>query len=235
MRTSQYSSVKFSHSVMPNSLWFHGLQQARHPCPSPTPRVTQTHVHWVGDAIQPSHPLSSQSPPALSFPASGPFPMSQFIASGGQCIGVSASTSVLPMNIQDWFPLEWTGWISLQCKDSQKSSPTPQFKSINSSLLSFLYHPTPISIHDYWKNHSFNCMNICGQSNVSVFYMLSRLVITFLPRSKRLLISWLMWPSSVILEPKKIKSVTVSIISPSICHEVMGLDAMIFVFVNVEF
>ena len=138
MRTSQYSSVKFSHSVMPNSLWFHGLQQARHPCPSPTPRVTQTHVHWVSDAIQPSHPLSSQSPPALSFPASGPFPMSQFIASGGQCIGVSASTSVLPMNIQDWFPLEWTGWISLQCKDSQKSSPTPQFKSINSSALSFL-------------------------------------------------------------------------------------------------
>ena len=78
---------------------------------------TQTHVHWVGDAIQPSHPLSSLSPPAFkSCPESGSFPMSQFFLSGGQKIGVSASASVLSMNIQDWFPLEWTSWISLQSR-----------------------------------------------------------------------------------------------------------------------
>ena len=82
-----------------------------------------------------------------SFPASGPFPMSQFFASGGQNIGVSAS--VLPMNIKDWFRLRCTGWISLQSKGSQESSPTPQFKSINSLALSFLYGPTLTSIHDY--------------------------------------------------------------------------------------
>ena len=78
---------------------------------------TQTHVHWVGDAIQPSHPLSFPfSSCSQSFPASGSFPISQLFASGGQSIGVSASTSVLPMNTQDWSPLGWTGWISLQSK-----------------------------------------------------------------------------------------------------------------------
>ena len=79
--------------------------------------LTQTHVHWVGDAIQPSHPLSSPPPSCLqSFPASGSFSMSQFFTSGGQNIGAAAAASVLPMNIQDWFPLGWTGWISLQSK-----------------------------------------------------------------------------------------------------------------------
>ena len=82
----------------------------------------------------------------------------------------------------------------------------------------------------YQKNHSFDYMDLCWQSDVSVFNMLSRLVIAFLPRSKRFLISQLQSPSAVILESKKIKSVTVSIVSPSICHEVMGPDAMIFVF-----
>ena len=74
----------------------------------------------------------------------------------GQSIGVSASTSVLLMNIQDWFPLGWTGWTPCSPRDSQESSPTPQFKSINSSALSFLYSPALTSIHDYWKNHSLN-------------------------------------------------------------------------------
>ena len=120
---------------------------------------TQTNVHRVGDAIQPSHPLSSPSPPAfnLSQPASGSFPMSQFFESDCQIIGVSASASVIPMNIQDWFPLGWNGWISLQSEGlSKESSPTPQFKSINSSVLSFLYSPTLTYICDYWKNHSFD-------------------------------------------------------------------------------
>ena len=114
------------------------------------PEFAQTHVHWVSDAIQPSHPhsISSFSSCAQSFPASGFFPVSQFFASGGQSIGVSASASVLPMNIQDWFPLGWTGSISMQSKGLSQSSPTPQFKSINSSALSFLYSPTLTSIHD---------------------------------------------------------------------------------------
>ena len=91
-----------------------------------------------------------------SFPASGSFQMSQLFASGGQIIGVSDSTSVLPKNTQGWSPLGWTGWISCSPRDSQESSPTPQSKSINSLALSFLYSPTFTSIHDYWKNHSLD-------------------------------------------------------------------------------
>ena len=84
------------------------------PISSQLPELTQTHVHWFSDAIQPSHPLSSPSPCLQSFPASGSFPMGQVFTSGGQSIAVSASTSVLPMNIQDWLPLGLTGWISMQ-------------------------------------------------------------------------------------------------------------------------
>ena len=97
------------------------------------------------------HPLS---PCFQSFPASEAFPMSLFFTSGDQSIGASASASVLPMNTQGWSPLKWTGWIFLQSKDSQESSPTPQFKSINSSVLRFLYSPTLTSVHDHWKNHN---------------------------------------------------------------------------------
>ena len=115
--------------------------------------------------------------------------------------------------------------ISLQSKGLKSLLQPPQFKSINSSALSFLYSPTLTSIHDYWKNP---CLALTRQTFVgkvmSAFNMLSRFVIAFLPRSKCLLISWLQSPSAVILEPKTIKSVTVSIVSPSICHEVMGLD-----------
>ena len=100
-----------------------------------------------------------------SFPASGSFPVSQFFTSGGQSIGVPASASVLPMNIQDWFPLRCTGWISLQSKGLSRVFSTPQFKSINSSALSFLYGPTLTPIHDYWKNHDFDQMDLCWQSN----------------------------------------------------------------------
>ena len=117
---------------------------------------TQSPVHWVGDAIQPSHPLSSPSSPALNLRTSGSFQMSQLFALGGQSIWVSASIWVLPMNTQDCSPLGWTGWISLQSKGHSESSPTPQFKNINSSALNFLYTPTLTSIYDYWKNHSFD-------------------------------------------------------------------------------
>ena len=91
-----------------------------------------------------------------SFPASGTFPMSQFFASGGQSNGASASASVLPMNIQDWFPLAWTGLISCWPRDSQESSSAPQFESINSLAPSLHYGPTLTSVHEYWKIHSFD-------------------------------------------------------------------------------
>ena len=110
-------SVQFSRSVMSNSLWPHEPQHARPPCPSPTPRVYSNSCpssRWCHPAISSSViPFSSRP---QSFPASGSFQMSQLSASGGQSIGVAASTTVLPMNTQDWSPLGWTGWISLQSK-----------------------------------------------------------------------------------------------------------------------
>ena len=110
----QNRSSQFSRSVVSDSFRLHEPQHARPPCPSPIPEFTQT--HWFGNAIQPSHPLLSPSHPALNFLASEPFQMSHLFTSGGQSIGVSASASVLPMNIQDLFPLGCTGWVSLQSK-----------------------------------------------------------------------------------------------------------------------
>ena len=113
----RYISVQFSHSVISNSLWLHGLQHARLPCPSPTPGGCSNSCpsgQWCHPTI--SSTVVSFSSCLLSFPASGSFPMSQFFASGGQSIGASTSAWVLPINIQDWFPLGWTGWISLQSK-----------------------------------------------------------------------------------------------------------------------
>ena len=125
------------------------------------PELALTHVHWVSDAIQPSHPtISSFSSCLQSFPPSGSFPMSRLFALGGQSNRASSSTSVLPMNIQEWFPLGSTDLISLLSK-GLSSIPTPQFKSINSLALSILYGPTLTSIHDYWKNHSFDYVDLC--------------------------------------------------------------------------
>ena len=115
--SNQFSSVQFSHSVMSNSLRPHELQHARPPCPSPTPRVYPNPCplsRWCHPTIS-SFVIPFPSCPQ-SFPASGSFQMSQLFASGGQSVGVSASTSVLPMNTQDWSPLGKTGWISLQSK-----------------------------------------------------------------------------------------------------------------------
>ena len=115
------------------------------------PEFTQTHVHRVGDAIQPSHPLSSPIPPApKSLPASGSFPMSQLCAWGGQSTGVSASASVLPVNIQEWSPLGWTGWISLQSNGLSRvfSNTTVQkhqfFGAQLSSQSNFYIHSWPL-------------------------------------------------------------------------------------------
>ena len=116
------------------------------------PEFTQTHIRQVRDAIQPSHPLSSPFPPAPN-PSQH---QSQLFAWGGQSTGVSASASFLPKNTHGWSPLEWTGWISLQSKGLSRVFSNTTVKSINSLALSFLYNPTLISIHDYWKNHSFD-------------------------------------------------------------------------------
>ena len=113
------------------------------------PELAQIHVHWVGDAIQPSHPFFPFSSFLLSFAASGSFLMSQLLTSGGQSIGTSATASVLPMNIQGWFSLDWLVWSPCSPRDSQESSPTPRFKSFNSSVLTLLYGSTLTSIHDY--------------------------------------------------------------------------------------
>ena len=139
------SSVQFSFSVMSDSLWPHGLQHARHPCPSPTSRAYSNLCllsPWCHPTVSPSViPFSScfQSLRALVS-----FQMSQFFTSGGQSTGVSASTSVLPMNIQDWFPLGWTGWISLQSKGLSRVFSNTKVQSINFLALSLLYSPTHI-------------------------------------------------------------------------------------------
>ena len=133
------SSIQFSHSVMSDSLRPHELQHARPPCPSPTPGVHPNlcSLSWW------CHPTISSSvhfsPCPQSFPASGSFQMSQLFTWDGQSTGVSASASVLPMNIQDWFPLGWTGWISLQSKGfsrvfSNTTVQKHQFFSIQLSL-----------------------------------------------------------------------------------------------------
>ena len=160
---------QFSCSVMSNSLWPHGLQHARLPCPSPTPGACSNSCplsQWC-------HPTTSSSVILFfcpqSFPASVSFPMSQFFTSGGQSIGASASTSVLPMNIQDWFPLGLTGWISLQSKGlsrvfSNTTVQKHQFFGAHFSLYSKSHIHTWLQ-----KNHNFDDMDLCWQNNVSAF------------------------------------------------------------------
>ena len=175
------------------------------------PESTQTHVHRVSDAIQPSHPLPSPSLPALNLSQiQGLF---QWVSSLHQV------ARVLELQLQHQ-SFQWifrTGFLSdglvgSPCcpRHSQESSPTPQFKSINFSAFSFLYSPILTSLHDYWKNRTLTKWTFVCKVMALLFNMLCRLVITFLPRSKHLLISWLQSPSTVILETPKIKSVTVS-------------------------
>jgi len=161
------------------------------------------------------------------FPSIRVFSSKSFFASGGQSIGGSASTLVLPMSIQDWFPL---GWISLQSNELSRvfSNNTVQKPSILQSSAFFivqLSHPYMMT----GKTIALTRWTFVGKAMSLLFNMHSRLVITFLARSKCLSVSWLQSPSAVILEPKKIKSVTDSTVSPSICHEVMGPDAMLLV------
>ena len=196
-------SVQFSHSVMSNSLWPHRLQHAGLPCPSPTPGVYSSSCplsQWC-------HPTISSSVVYFSclqcFPASGSFPMSQFFTSGSQSIGASASVSVLRIYIQDLFPLGWTGWISL-LQGTLKS--LFQHHSSKASILwCSAFYIVQLS-HPYMttgKTKALTRRTFVGKVMSLLLNMLSRLVITFLPRSKHLLISWLQSPSAVILEPKK--------------------------------
>ena len=139
------------------------------PVPHHLLTFAQVHVYWIGDAVQPSHPLMPSSPSwsLQSFPASGSFPVTQLLASGGQSIGASAS--VLPKSIQGRFPLRSTGWSLCSPRDSQEFSPAPQLESINSSALYLLHGPAFTSIHDNWKDHSLDYMDLCWQSDVFAF------------------------------------------------------------------
>ena len=166
------------------------------------------------------HPNSSSpfSSCLQSFPASGSFPMSWLFASGGPSIG--ASPSVLLMNISRLVPFRIDlVWSPCSPRDSQEFPLAPQFKSINSLKLSLLYGPALTSVCDYWKNYSFDSTDIIGKVMSLLFNMLSRFTIAFLSKSYCFLISWLQSLSAEILEPKKIKSVTVSTFPPSICDE----------------
>ena len=205
---------------MSDSLWPHEPQHARPPCPSPTPGIhpdSRPSSQWCHPAISSSVVPFSSCP--QSFPASGSFQMSQFFAAGGQSIRVSASTSVLPMNTQDWYPLGRTGWISLQCKGLSRvpwDSPTGWIQLVGSACSArdsqeFQHHSSKASIlrrsaffivqlsHPYMttgKTIALTRRTFVGKVMSLLFNILSRLVITFLPRSKRLLISWhkfLLW------------------------------------------
>ena len=199
------------------------------PCPSLSPGVCSNSsplTWWCHSTISTS--VTSFSSCLQSFPASGSFPVSHLFMSDGQSIGALAS--VLPMNIQGWFPLCLTGLIYLQSKGfSRVVSNTTiwkhQFFGTQPSLWS--------NNHMYMTTRKIIALTIwtfVSKAMSLPFNMLSRFVIAFLPMSKCLLISWLQSPCAVILEPRKIKSVTASPFSPSICHEVMGPDTMIFIF-----
>ena len=168
----QFSSVTQSWPTLFNSM---DCSTPGLPVHHQLPELTQTHVHWVGDTIQPSHPLLSPSPPTFNLSQyQGLF---KWVSSLHQVAKVLMfSFNISPSNdIQDWFPLGWTGWISLLSKDSQESSPTPHFKSINSLVLSFLSSPTLTSIDDYWKNHSLTRLTFVGKVMALLLNMLSEL------------------------------------------------------------
>ena len=213
---------------MSNYLSPQGLQHARPPCPSPTPGVYSDSCPlswWCHPTISSSVvPFSSH---LLSFPTSGSFQMSQFFATGGQSIAVYASAFVLPMNIQDWFPLGWAGLISLQSRGLSRV-----FSSTNSKASILRCSPffTVQLSHPHMttgKTIALTRRTFVGKAMSLLFNMLSRWFITFLPRSKCRLISWLQSPSAVILEPPEIKSATVSTSDGTRCHDLS--------FLNVEF
>ena len=220
---------------MSDSLWPYGLQQNRLPWPSLSPGVCSNSYPlswWCHPTISSSVTPFSSCP--QSFPASGSFPMSRLFASGGQSIGASASSSVLPMDIQGCFSLGLTGLISCP-RNSEAFSRTTvrkhQFVGAQPSLRSNSHSHTWL----LGKTTALTIQTFAGKVMSLLFNTRSRFVIAFLPRSKCLLISQLQSPSTAILELKKIKPVTASSFSPSIYHEVMGSDAMISIFLILRF
>ena len=165
------SRLFFSRSVMSDSLQPHWLQHARLPCPSPTPRACSNTCRSV-ESVIPSNHLILCCLLLLSwiFPCIRVFSNESILQSGGQNIGASASSSALPKNIQDFsFRIDWVDLLVVQ-RTLKGSSPAPQFESISSLVLNLLYGPILTSIHDYWKNHSFDYMGLCQQSDVSAFW-----------------------------------------------------------------
>ena len=216
---SLFSSVPFSRSVMSDSLWPHESQHARPPCPSPT------HVHRVSDAIQPSHLLLSPSPPAPN--PSQHQGLFQWVNSSNQV------AKVLEFQLQHqsfhWTPrtisfrLDWLDLLAVQ--GTLKS--LLQHHSSKASILRCSAFFTVQRSHPYTTTGKIIALTrrtFVGRVMSLLFNMLSRLVTTFLPRSKHLLISWLQSPSPVILEPPKIKSDTASTVFPSISHEVFWIE-----------
>ena len=190
---------------MSDSLQPHGMQHSKPPCPSPTPGACSNSCplsQWCHPTISSS--VISFSSHLQSFPASGSFPVSQFFPSGGQSIGALASASVLSVNIQDWSPLQLTGWIFLQSNGLSRvfSKITFQKHQFFGAQLS-LWSNSHIYTWLLRKTKALTSWTFVSKVMPLLYNMLSRLVIAFLPRNKRLLISWLQSPSAVIFEPRK--------------------------------
>ena len=220
--------VQFSRSVVSDSLWPHGLQPDRPSCPSLTPRVYPNSCplsRWCHPTISSlCHPLLL---PPQSFPASGYFQMSQFFTSGGPKF-CSLRFNISPYNEYSGLISFRMDWLEIAVQGTLKS--ILQHHSSKASILQCSAFFIVQLSHPYMatgKTTALTRWSFSGKVMSLLFNMLSRLFVTFLPRSKCLLISRLQSPSAVILKPPKIKSATVS---PSICHEVMGPNAMIFIF-----
>ena len=222
---------------MSDSYWLHRLQSARLPCPLPSSRICPSSCPlnwWCYSTISSSISLFFFC--LQSFPASGSFPISQLFTLGGQCIGASASASVLLKSICGWFPLRLIGWFPCCPRDSRVFYSTRvgkyHFFSSLPSLLSVQL------LHVYMttgKSISLDYTDLCRQSDVFAFNTLSRFVTAFQPRSNRLLISWLQSPSTVTLEPRKRKSVTASTFFPFYLHVNDGTRCYGLSFFDIEF
>ena len=197
-----FSSVQFSHSVVSNSLRPHESQHTRPPCPSPSPGV-HSDIHWVSDAIQPSHPRSSPFPPAPNLSQHQSFFQWVNFSWGGQGTGISALASFLPRNTQSWyFRMDWLDLLAVQ---GTLKSLLQHLSSKASILWCSTFFTVQLS-HPYMSTGKIIALTrwtFAGKVMSLLFNMLSRLVTTFLPRCKHLLISWLQSPSAVILKPPK--------------------------------
>ena len=227
--------VHFSHSVISDSLWPHGLQHSRLLVHHQLPEITQTHVHPVNDATQPSHPLSSPSPPT--------FNLSQHQGLFKTILRIrwpkywSFSFSISPSNEHPGLISFRMDWLDLLAVQGTLKSLLQHQSSKASILLRSAFFIVQLS-HPYvtmGKTIALTRRTFVGKVMSLLFNTLSRLITAFFLKSKCLIISWVKSPSAVILEPRKIKSLTVSIVSPPICHEVMEPNAMILFFWMLSF